>query len=481
MKNVLVILDGKIAKHLLKKMIDLNNNFNQYDIIYTDDTLLEENIPSNFTFYKFDPTSYSKISFILSQVTYQNALVVLATKEDTIAVIENIRRKYSDLNFNVYDNWNIQLDDTNIQYYRGNNIISNGLIELLPNIPVFAQNIGLRQGEIMEIKVPFGSTYAYRYIGSIGQKDWKIVALYRNQKLKNVKASLIIKPNDLIIVIGKPKVLLQVYSAITKTSTQFPMPFGQNLYLYIDMFTQSEDEILNVIKNTKILHRRIKNNKLIVKITRHSNAVMVDKIKNELKSVDKLIISMDYHNKGIRTILQEDKFKFDMGMIILTKSLLEHRNIVNDIMTLKIPIFKVGREELSSLKSSLILLNDNKLYEQISPILFDISSQLKVTPKVLDIDPMGDLKREDLISHLNNLGKIFNQNVVVVSEKTNPIKRLNKEQDVLQILPLRPDMFKKRTFKYLNTDSDLLSYDSYKFNQILIPVINDLNDDVKII
>ena len=65
MKNVLVILDGHIAKHLMKRMIDLNNNFNQYDIIYTDDFILEDNLPSNFTFYKFDPTSYSKLSFVL--------------------------------------------------------------------------------------------------------------------------------------------------------------------------------------------------------------------------------------------------------------------------------------------------------------------------------------------------------------------------------------------------------------------------------
>ncbi|MGK0256089.1 MAG: hypothetical protein ACI81I_000698 [Arcobacteraceae bacterium] len=475
MKNVLVILDGHIAKHLVKRMIDLNNNFNQYNIIYTDDSILESNIPSNFTFYKFDPTSYSKLSFVLNKVAYQDALIVLATKEDTLAVIENIRKKYKELNFNVYDNWNIDLDDKNIQYYRGNDILSNGLIELLPNIPVFAQNIGLRQGEIMEIKVPFGSTYAYRYIGSIGQKDWRIVALYRNQKLKTVKASLIIKPNDIIIIIGKPKVLLQVYSAVSKTTAQFPMPFGQNLYLYIDMYVQSEKEIINVITDAKIIHKRIKNAKLVIKITRHSNISMINQIGSLLEDVDNLIISNDYHSKGIKNILKEDKYKFDMGMIILTKSLIAHRDIINDVLTLKIPIFKAGSENISSLKSSLVLLNDNILYEQLSPILFDISSQLKITPKVFDIDPIGDSKRENLISHLDNLAKIFNQNIVVVSEKTNPIKRLSKEQNILQILPLKAEMFQKRNIKFLSTDSDLLSFDSNKFNQILIPVVDDLS------
>jgi len=475
MKNVLVILDGHIAKHLMKRMIDLNNNFNQYDIIYTDDSILEDNIPSNFTFYKFDPTSYSKLSFILNKVVYQDALVVLATKEDTIAVIENIRRNYNDLNFNVYDKWNIQLDDKNVQYYRGNDILSNGLIELLPNIPVFAQNIGLRQGEIMEVKVPFGSTYAYRYIGSIGQKDWKIAALYRNQKLIKVKGSLIIKPNDIIVIIGKPYVLMQVYSAISKTSAQFPMPFGQNLYLYLDMYLQTEFEIINAVKYALILHKRIKNACLIVKITRHSSVVMVDKIKELLKNIKKVVIDMDYHDKGVRTNLKDDKYKFDIGMLILTKSLMSQYKIVNEVLKFKIPIFKVGNENISSLKSSLILLNDDKLYEQISPILFDISSQLKITPKVFDIDPMGDSKREGLISHLNNLSKIFNQNIVVISEKSNPIKRLNKEQNILQILPIKEKMLKKRFIKFLSTDSDLLSFDSNKFNQILIPVIDDLN------
>ena len=474
MKNVLVILDGHIAKHLMKRMIDLNNNLNQYDIIYTDDSIISNNLPSNFTLYKFDPTSYSKLSFVLNKVLYQDALVVLSTKEDTIAVVENIRRKYKNLFFNVYDNWDLELNDVNVQYYRGQDVLSNGLIEHLPNIPVFAQNIGLRQGEIMEIKVPFGSTYAYRYIGSIGQKSWRIVALYRNQQLMTVKASLIIKPNDVIVIIGKPEVLMQVYSAISESSAQFPMPFGQNLYLYIDMYIQNEHEIINAIKDVKILHKRLKNSKLIVKITRHSTVKMINTIKELLIDVKDLIMSMDYHSKGMKQILKEDKYKFDMGMIVLTKSLFEYVDIVSEVYTLKIPIFKIGNENISSLKSSLILVNDNKLYEQISPILFDISNQLKITPKVFDIDPIGDAKRENLLSHLNNLSKIFNQNIVVVSEKSNPIKRLSKEHNILQILPLKLEMFKKRKVKFFSTDSDLLSYDSYKFNQILNPVIDDL-------
>lgn len=474
MKNVLVILDGKIAKHLVKKMVGLNNNLNQYDIVYTDDKILPKKIPANFTFYKFDPTSFSKLKFVLNKSLYQDALLALDTKEDTLAVVYNIRVKYKELNFTVYDQWGLDLKDKNIQYYRGNDIISNGLIEQLPNIPVFAQNIGLRQGEIMEIKIPFGSIYAYRYIGSIGQKDWKIVALYRNGILINIKPSLIIKPNDVIIIIGKPDVLIQVYNAISKSSTQFPMPFGKNIYIYIDMFVQDEEEIISAIKDAKILHQRMKSNLLIVKITRPTTVQLLNKVIFNLKQILNSKIEIDYHNKGIHTILKEDKVRFDIGLLVLTKNILKHKEAIKNVILLKLPIFKVGSEHISSLKHTLVVLNDERLYEQISPTLFDISSQLKIKLKVLDLDPIGDKKRESLIAHLNNLSKIFVQNIILVQEEENPIKRLNKEHDILQVLPLRESMFQKRIIKFFTTDSDLLSFDNNKFNQILMPVIENI-------
>ena len=67
------------------------------------------------------------------------------------------------------------------------------------------------QAEIMEIRVPFGSSYAYRYIGSIEQKEWKIFGLYRNRKLLNIKPSLVLKPNDVILLInGVPVVQIEL-------------------------------------------------------------------------------------------------------------------------------------------------------------------------------------------------------------------------------------------------------------------------------
>ncbi len=471
MKNVLVILDGIIAKKLLERMVETNTGSNIYDIVYMNDYILPELKPSNFTFYKFDPTSQSKLKFILDRVIHNEALVVLNSKDDTTSVINNIKKHKENFHFTVYDSWNLDNNDNKVHYYRGNEILANGLLEQLPNIPVLAQNIGLKQGEIMEIKIPFGSSYAYRYIGSIAQKDWKIFALYRNDTLINVKPSLVLKPNDVILIIGKPKVLTQVYDAISQTAGHFPMPFGNNIYVYCDLYVQQEHEVIDAIKKAIFLHQKMKNKELIIKITRPTTSVIMEKIKDLIKDIKDVVLEIDYANTGINTILKEDKKRFDIGILVLTQSLLEHKEAIKNIIEYKIPIFKVGIEKLIAIKHNIFLLNEEHNYEQLSPILFDIAGQLKLKIKIFNMDPVGDSNRDKLISHLENLSKIFNQDIVTLSNGNNPMNELKKEQNILQILPLKEAMFDRRIFDFLSTNSDLLSFDLSQYNQILIPII----------
>ncbi len=45
---------------------------------------------------------------------------------------------------------------------------------------------------------------------------------------------------------------------------------------------------------------------------------------------------------------------------------------------------------------------------------------------------------------------------------------------MLQILPLKAEMFKKRfSLKILYTNTDFISFDMNKYNQLLIPVVED--------
>jgi hypothetical protein len=473
MKHILVIVDGIVGNKLIHRMVDANTGDNSYDIVYTNDYIVPKEIPSNFTFYKFDPTSASKLEIVLNKDIHTDALIALTTKDETLNTLKNIREKKKNLNVTIYDNWNIQLNDNYLSRYNGVNVLANGLLEKLPNIPVVAQNIGLRLGEIMEIKIPFGSTYVYRYVGSIEQKDWKIFGLYRNNQLITVKPTIILKPNDIILIIGKPNILMQVYTAMTKTHGQFPMPFGKNTYLYIDLFVQDESEALNSLKEAIYLHSKIKDKNLYVTITRPTNIPIMTKLKELAHSNENIILNIDYYNLGFSNIVKRDLKRYNVGLIMLTHNLLQYKEAIVDLIDMQIPIYKIGRAKLSRTKDTLIVVNDTKSYEQIAPIIFDVSDQLNTNIKLYNVAPIKIDKVDELIEHVENLAKIFNQNIEIVNKMKNPIRELKKEREILQILPFKKAMFDKRLVNFFSTNSDLLSFDMPDFNQLLIPIIEE--------
>ncbi len=474
MKKILIILDGVVAKKLLKRIIDANTIENAYDVIYMNDVILSEKKPSNFTFYKFDPTSMSKLEMVLDKNIHTEAIIALNSKEEMLNVVKNIRTKKRIMQINVLDYWGLDIEDSYVSVYKGIDVLANGMVERLPNIPVVAQNIGLRQGEIMEIRIPFGSSYAYRYIGSIEQQEWKIFGVYRNEKLVNVKPSLILKPHDIILIIGKPEVLMQVYNAIGKTQGQFPMPFGHNIYLYLDLYALSEYAFKKSIEEAKLLNQKLKIRKFVVRITRPTNVESMEYIKAELKGIENIKVEIDYKNLGFKKILKSDAKRFDIGVIILSYELLGFKDAMDELLNLKIPIFKIGHNSVGSTKETFVLLNDTKSYEQISPIIFDISSQLKTNTKIFNMDPIGDEKRSGILDHFENLAKIFNQKLEIESNEKNPIRRMKQQENILQILPLKKAMFDKRYFfSFFYTNSDLLAFDMNSFNQLLIPIVED--------
>ena len=472
MKKILIILDGVVAKTLLKRIIDANTIDNAYDVIYMHDVILSEKKPANFTFYKFDPTSLSKLEMVLGKNIHTEAIIALNSKDEMINVVKNIRTKKRIMQINVLDYWGLEIEDSYVSIYKGIDVLANGMVERLPNIPVVAQNIGLRQGEIMEVRIPFGSSYAYRYIGSIEQREWKIFGVYRNEVLINVKPSLILKPNDLILIIGKPEVLMQVYNAIGKTQGQFPMPFGHNIYLYLDLFALSKYAFQKAIEEAKQLNKKLKIRNLIVKVTRPTNVESMAYIKKELNGISNVELEIDYKDLGFKKILQNDAKRYDIGVIVLSYELLKFKDAMAELLNLKIPIFKVGHNEVSSTKETFVLLNDTRSYEQISPIIFDVSSQLKTKTKIFNMDPIGDEKRMGILDHFENLAKIFNQRLEIESKEKNPIRKFKQQENILHILPLKKAMFEKRYFfNFLYTDSDLLSFDMNSFNQLLIPIV----------
>lgn len=92
------------------------------------------------------------------------------------------------------------------------------------------------------------------------------------------------------------------------------------------------------------------------------------------------------------------------------KCLKKSKKNIKPILDLRVPIFKLGNDLKSSIKRTLVLINDVNSYEQISPVVFDVAGQLKTKTKIFEMDPIGEHEdKTNLLDHFENLAKIFNE------------------------------------------------------------------------
>ena len=183
----------------------------------------------------------------MSETKFSNLFVVMEDIEDARYVLKNIAIIKPKIRITLVNQWDddkIGKDHENITIVHSDKLVSAHLYDQLPNVPLVAQNVGLGQGEIMEVHVPFGSSYAYRHVGSILQQKWKISALYREGKQILPDDTTMIRPNDTLLILGQPIVLNGVYKTINKRIGLFPEPFGKNLYLILDLRHDKKDALL---------------------------------------------------------------------------------------------------------------------------------------------------------------------------------------------------------------------------------------------
>ncbi|WP_281950814.1 COG3400 family protein [Nitrosophilus kaiyonis] len=466
MKNILILADGIVAKHFLERVVQNYVTDNEYFVVYYDEKILPEIKTENFRFFKFDPTSFVKLSLLFDE-KFSQVMIVMGNKIDTIASYENIRRLDLNISIVIYDKWDLDINDQNVILLNANEILSNRLMDYLPNVPIIAQNVGLGLGEIMEVLVPFGSTYVYRHIGSIEQKNWKIAAIYRNNRLILPDPKIMIWPNDLLLIIGEPKVLKNIYKSIKREIGQFPIPYGTNIYLFINMETQKNSEIEKSLHDALWLHKILKDKKLIIRVINPTSVKLLDKIKSkESKSVE---IRIDYTLNNDENVIQRDINNYKIGLITLYNTLFENRKIRKLLYNLKIPVFTFSSSSIENLKESAILLTKNKDLEQISSTIFDISVQLQLDLVLYDVDPESEDK-SDIIEHYENLASIFSKKIKIVKSKNNPIRELLKEENLLEFLPFNKKMLKSNLLRIFSTDPEALYFKLKKFHQIFIPI-----------
>lgn len=399
----------------------------------------------NITLIDADPTSFSKLKRIMDETAFSNIFIVMEDKEDVEYVLKNIALIDNKLRIVLVNQWDdpeVGKDQNNITMVHSDALIAAHLYDQLPNVPLVAQNVGLGKGEIMEVHVPFGSSYAYRHIGTIVQRKWKIAALYRDEQQILPTNTTMIRPNDTLLILGNPIVLNGVYKTINKRVGLFPEPFGKNIYLILDLRYDQKDALL-YLKESIYLVDKLEGKSLYIRILYPNNFELIDELKTlESKSVS---LSVCYKNEDVKSLIEYDIYEHNIGLVMSSIPAFEAEDLKERLYDLKKLVFLFGDNLLYNIKRSIVLMSDNDKMESISSTAFDISETLGLGLTLANFDPEGEFSNKKMIiEHYETLTHIFGIEINVEQKVANPIRELSNMDDVLQIAP-----FEKR----LNTDN----------------------------
>jgi len=462
MREILVVADGVVAKTFINWLEKNRVLENKFTVVYCNDSIKNDN--KNIDFIKFDPTSFVKLSNVLSD-SFFDVFIIMANKTDTKAVYDNVRKVSTKIHIVLYDEWGLDIDDANLIKIDANELLANHLFDQIPDVPVFAKNVGLGQGEVMEVLVPLGSSYSYRYIGSIEQRKFTIAGIYRNSKLLLAKNNMIIKPNDTLLLIGKPKVLENVFYAIKQKGGQFPAPYGKDVYLVLNT-SLDISSLQNLINQALFLKNSFETN-LIIRVLNPSKLGFL----NELKSLasESVEILFDYYEQKLQSLVETDLNDFNIGLIVV-----DNEGFIKNLgfyRSCNKPIFRSGDFELSSIDNVAAIMSNENDMETISTTVFDIANRLNLGITLYDYAPDGEFKSKNFtVEHFEALANVHRRNLTVIQEKKNPIIALREEAACLQILPFSQEITNKKFLKIFSTNIKDFFLTIKKHPQIFIPI-----------
>jgi hypothetical protein len=466
MKKILIISDSKIGHNFVQRAIDTFAKDNLYYVIQTKAVEFENAPASRFKFFEFDPTSLYKLSNVL-KMEFVQVFIAMSNPADIEHTIANIRVSKKQLRIIVIDHWAMDLEEYNVVQINTTEILASHMFDYLPNVPVVAQNVGLGEGEIMDVLVPFGSAFVYRHIGVIEQKNWRIVGIYRAGKLILPDARKMIHPNDQLLLVGEPSVLNSVYRAIKREIGQFPQPFGTNLYLFIDMIKDDLKEIIYLIEKAVKVHEKF-SNRLIIKICNPSDIALLEKIKK--RRSENIIVDIDYQQSYIEDVVLNDVKQFDIGLIMVSSFMFEKDKMREILFDTNVPVLSISQRSIEKIKDAVIVLNDNKDLEKISTTIFDFSSQMGYNLELLKNTDEESSEQDEIIEHYRNLSAIFSKNIHVNFHHDNPIRKLSKRENFLQCIPFTENILQGKNTTIFSTDIEELYHRLNRYHQLFFPI-----------
>ncbi len=461
MNKVLIFAGCQEATLLIKKLSESHLNLGEFHIIYEEDEIKNGfNEKENLFFYKINFYAYELYKNLFHK-DLNKIIIFVKNKKEAEFILKNSLDKKSPILFIKF--WiDFEMpENNNIELINIPNLLTNKIIDFLPGVPLFARDIGLGIGEILEVEVPPHSPFVYSHPNKLQNEDAKVAAIYRNNELRLVNENSMILPNDKLLLIGQPEALKDLFNKIKKNIGAFPQPYGQNIYLLLDMKNMAQNEISSLLKTALFLHRKLKNKKLIIKIINPSINNQIYKL-YKFKNIE---ITSDYYEKSYERSIKKDINIYNIGLIITNNGFFYKHSTL--FFNLKLPVFKKGEESIKKCKGIKVLLQEKEI-KPIASVIFDLSFQLDKPLIFIDGDPENT--HTELIEYLTNFAKLFSfKDVKVKKTKDNPIFELNKTDKQCIITPFCKKPISK-IWQVLNPKMEYSYLFLNKFNQFLIPV-----------
>lgn len=458
MKKILILAEANTAKAFLKRLAILKDNTREYIIICQDKLEFKH----NFTHIQIDPTNLARLKNYIDDKV-ELGFILLNKQEDTRLAYDAFRCIAKRTSVVVLSNNKEYENDAFCTLVSPDDMITNHLLDNLPNMPMIARDIGLGRGEIMQVKVPIGSIYANKHINAISQEYYKIALIYRNNKIILAKQDTQILPNDELILVGDPNILNLMFSRIKGQVGQFPSPYGDSICTIIDM--KNDTNIDNLINTALLLHAKSNSIKLNFYIINPTINKFLTKLK-KLK-IETINVYIKYEDIGVNEIIDEFCSNCS-GLFIVSKNIFKKYS--KKLYDSSMPILKVGKKDFANINTIASVSSGSLRVENLTSILLDIGIILKIDAKLMYFDNANPIN-DDLIEHIDTQSKFFGKNLELVEFKsTNPIFTIKNDLSIMQCLGFEKHLLNTNTLKYFSNDFSKL-YEILDDNfQLFIPV-----------
>lgn len=467
MRKVLLILEGEVAEDFLTILTQKHFDTNYYIFVSQNPTLLPKYLKEGDEAYSFDPCASRKLREILSE-EITDAYIITHHIKDRQSIYQTLREYSKNIQITLLGEIEAP-EDSQLLMINEKAALSFKLFEQFPNVPRTARYIGLGAGELMQVNVPFGSPYAYRTIGVIKQKKWKIAAVYRKGELILPKYSTVIYPNDSLLLVGEPATLWEIYHRIKDEIGQFPVPFGRDVVLFLDMSLETLEALDSYLEQTLWLFDKFTNKRLYLIVFNATDFEYLQKLKSSsFLNQENITLLIEFYEVSFQKILTHHTNSKNIGLILATQKIFKaHKKM---LLECGIPLLKFGETPLFSLlSSSVIVPQKTEEAEKISSVVFDFSTQAGLKIQLYDFEADSNFHKQ-AIEYYQHIAKIFEKKFELLESNTiNPIFWLRSQKDTIQILPLKKESLRKSLWFSL-MEVEVLSMRLEKIPQLYVPL-----------